>query len=130
MILTIILTYLCILNGTLNGVSNIEDNLEFLNYDEFLNNRTFDKLLSEEKTELEEQSFIEEICDYYCEKFQKEMLFFSTFHYLRFCEKMQHKGIKVIISIHMFINFKLIPILTEFNVDARIKYQKKFISTF
>ncbi|EQB60137.1 hypothetical protein NAPIS_ORF02314 [Vairimorpha apis BRL 01] len=63
MISTIIFTYLCISNGTTTGESNVKNSLYSLDYNDFLDSDTFNKLLSNNRSELQELLWIKEICE-------------------------------------------------------------------
>ncbi|EQB60341.1 hypothetical protein NAPIS_ORF02118 [Vairimorpha apis BRL 01] len=127
MISTIMFTYLCISNGTTTGESNVKNSLYSLDYNDFLNSDTFNKLLSNNRSELQELLWIKEICGLKSNELKEKLFSLFSNVYDEFFKELEN-GDKLKIA----SNFEtiLIPSFEEYNEVAKINFEHELTFTF
>lgn len=127
MISTIIFTYLCISNGTTTGESNVKNSLYSLDYNDFLDSDTFNKLLSNNRSELQELLWIKEICGLKSKELKKKLFSLFSNVYDEFFKELENGDKFKIAS-----NFEtvLIPSFKEYNEVAKINFEHELTFTF
>ena len=127
MISTITFIFLCISNETRSEAFNTNNNLYRLDFNNLLNNGTFDKLLNSKKTELEEQLCIKEICNKKVNNFIEKMISIFSLKNSKTFDIIRDENTTNFIFISIFFEEELMPRIKNFNKIIEI-YFKEILS--